>query len=281
MSISGTVSAASVARARQILARLVSTARSLGCREPVLVGTNTLREARNAGEIVRLLEREVSLPISVLSTYDEARLGYLGSAAFCAPDEALVLFDIGGTSTEISWGRGIGMSGYVGFPLGTERTRLICGPRFYSPSGLRRGLVALSRAIEELDRAREKGAQVSRLPLAAEPSTIILCTGGTAVSSVFYLRFMRGERPLFEESYPLSLDDIVLLRRRLAAIGAAGRERRLPLDANRLRLLPAGLVLTEALLRHCRVRSCSATARDLRWGVAITGGIVGDAGTHR
>jgi exopolyphosphatase/guanosine-5'-triphosphate,3'-diphosphate pyrophosphatase len=266
LSISASVSPASVERARGALSRLVAAARSFGCPGPLLVGTNTLREARNAGDVVSRLEREFSLPISILSQRDEARLGYLGSAVFCASDERLVVLDVGGRSTQISCGRGIVMEAYRGLPLGTHRVRHICGRRAYSPAGLRRGLATLAGAIDALTRSSED----SLLPLDAEHSTILF-TGGTAVSCVVCLRFMRNRRPLYEELYPLAIDDVVLLRRRLTALAMFGRERRMPLEANRMRLLPAGLVLVEALLRRVRVTSVRVTARDLRWGVAIGG----------
>lgn len=278
LSIAGTISPESVARARGLLSELVSAARALGCASPFLVGTNTLREAPKALEVVSGLERLTSLPLAVLSQYEEARLAYIGSAAFADAREFLAIFDVGGTSTEISWGHGIRMEGYVGFPLGTHQTRLLCGRRSYSAAGIRRAAAALAGIIRTAEAEQPAPGGVSRLPLRAEHPTILI-TGGTAVSSSVCLRFMRALTPPFEEMYGITLDDVVLLQRRLAALAIAGRERVMPLDADRMRLLPAGLVLVEALLRHFRIRSFNVTARDLRWGVAITGGSLsgGDA----
>ena len=278
LSVAGTVSRESVDRARRLLSELLSAARALGCASPFIVGTNTLREARNALEVVRRLEGLAGLPIAVLSQYEEARLAYIGSAAFASASEFLAILDVGGTSSEISWGRGIRMEGYVGFPLGTHQTRLLCGRRSYSAAGLRRAGAALAGAIGAAEAEQSGSGGVSRLPLPAEHPTILL-TGGTAMSSVLCLRFMRALAPPFEEMYRVTLDDAVLLKRRFAALALTGRERIVPLDADRMRLLPAGLVLVEALLRHFRIASFNVTARDLRWGVAITGGSLGGSDT--
>jgi len=267
------ITPASVERARAALASLVAEARRLGCREPALVATNTLREARNAREVARLLERDAGAPLTVLSQSDEARLGYLGSAFLAAPDEEITLIDVGGTSTELSWGRGMEMAGWAGLPLGTHRALAVCGGRLYSRAALRRGRVELGRSIAELAPPRRDPLSVSPLPVPPEHSTI-LCTGGTAVSCVVLLRYMRGLRPLFEEMYPLTIGDVALAGRRLAGLAEAMRERTVPLDAHRMRLLPAGLVLMEALLERLRVGSFRVTARDLRWGILIAGGAI-------
>ena len=277
LSVSGAISSKSVARAQRLLSELVSGARKLGCANPVIVGTNTLREARNALEVVRGLERLAGLPLAVLSQYEEARLAYIGSAVFADAREFLAILDIGGTSTEISWGHGIRMEGYMGFPLGTHQTRLLCGRRSYSAAGIRRAEAALAGEIRAAEAEQLASEGVSRLPLGDERPTILV-TGGTAVSSVLCLRFMRALAPPFEEMYKITLDDVFLLKRRVAALAVAGRERIMPLDADRMRLLPAGLVLVEALLRHQGIRSFSVTARDLRWGVAITGGSLSGGG---
>ncbi len=274
LSVSGTISPESVARARRLLSELVSAARALGCERPFLVGTNTLRQAPNALEVVRGLEGLAALPLAVLSQHEEARLTYIGSAAFADAREFLAIFDVGGTSTEVSWGHGIRMEGYIGFPLGAHQTRFLCGRRSYSAAGIRRAEAALGGMIRTAEAEQPASGGVSRLPLPAEHPTILF-TGGTAVSVVLCLRFMRGLTPPFEEMYGATLDDVVLLKRRLAALAIAGRERVMPLDADRMKLLPAGLVLVEALLRHFRIGSFNVTARDLRWGMAITGGSLG------
>jgi len=97
-------------------------------------------------------------------------------------------------------------------------------------------------------------------------------TGGTAVSLAVILRSMRGSTPSFEEMQSVTLDDVALARNRVAGLFRSGRERRLPLDESRIRLFPAGLVLVEALLAGASLKMFRVTARDVRWGVALTGG---------
>jgi exopolyphosphatase/guanosine-5'-triphosphate,3'-diphosphate pyrophosphatase len=65
------------------------------------VGTNTLREARNAGEFLIQAERALGHPIEIISGIEEARLIYQGVAQSLATDgKRRMVMDIGGGSTE-------------------------------------------------------------------------------------------------------------------------------------------------------------------------------------
>lgn len=65
------------------------------------VGTNTLREARAAGDFLALAERALGHPIEIIAGIEEARLIYQGVAQSLAPDgKRRMVMDIGGGSTE-------------------------------------------------------------------------------------------------------------------------------------------------------------------------------------
>jgi exopolyphosphatase/guanosine-5'-triphosphate,3'-diphosphate pyrophosphatase len=263
----GAVSPGKLDDAARCLGELIAGARDRGCERPVIVGTNTLRESRNASDVTAHLDRIAHEPIRVLSQHEEAALGFAGAAFFRGRDEALCLIDVGGTSTELSWGRGCAMEGFRGAPLGVHRVQMLLG----GESGMRRAAARLAHDLRAADAAaREADQGVYRLPPAFEESTILV-TGGTAVGAARALRFMRRETPPFEELERITVDDLVFLRRRLSGLFRAGRERLLPLDANRASLLSAGTVLVEALLLALRIPAFRVTARDLRWGVILRG----------
>jgi len=72
-----------------------------------VVGTNTLRQARNAESFLDAAEDVLGHEVEVISGIEEARLIYLGVAYLSpAPDERMLVVDIGGGSTEIVIGRG-------------------------------------------------------------------------------------------------------------------------------------------------------------------------------
>lgn len=66
-----------------------------------VVGTNSLRVARNATEFLEKAEQALGFPIEVIAGYEEARLIYLGVAhSLSASDNNRFVIDIGGGSTE-------------------------------------------------------------------------------------------------------------------------------------------------------------------------------------
>ena len=72
-----------------------------------IVGTNTLRVAKNAEKFVQEAERNLGHPIEVVSGREEARLIYLGVAHGRATREGnRLVVDIGGGSTELIIGEG-------------------------------------------------------------------------------------------------------------------------------------------------------------------------------
>ena len=72
-----------------------------------VVGTNTLRRARNVRGFLRQAEQALGHPIEVISGIEEARLIYAGVAHYVAMnDDQRLVIDIGGGSTEIIIGQG-------------------------------------------------------------------------------------------------------------------------------------------------------------------------------
>lgn len=265
---SGIISPDKADLAGRAIRDLLAVAEGWGCPQPTLVATNTLREATNAQEIKTRFEGSLGASIRVLSQREEAELGYVGASFFRARDESVLLIDAGGTSTEVSWGRGTSMAGCSCLSLGTHRVRRLLdrGSRARSVSTLLAGSIEASVA-----RGRVRGGGVYSLPGFRRDPTMLM-TGGTAVSIAVLQRSMRESASGFEEARPIARADLAFMAQRLAGLYRAGRQRSLPLDRERVALLPAGLVLIDALVRSFGIETFMVTARDLRWGSVLTGG---------
>lgn len=253
-----------VERACGALGYLVSRAFEAGCRSPAIVGTNTLRRARNGDEALDRLAGTVSLPVTLLSQSGEAALGFLGASTIVGPNESAILIDIGGTSTEITRGSEGVVEDWIGLPWGTHAVRAVM-PR----SGPHRALAAL----REMVLAGSPGGPASvlyRLPVPHRTDTI-LSTGGTAVSLTVILNYTRRILPLFRERETVGALDLELLVRRLWRLFEGGREHRLPLERERIDLLLPGMILFTMLIREMGVTVFSVTTRDIRWGGVIAG----------
>ncbi|MCX5752074.1 MAG: hypothetical protein NTW97_00350 [Candidatus Krumholzibacteria bacterium] len=268
MARSGSVSREKTDLAGRAIRDLIAEAEKWGCPRPTLVATNTLRESNNAREIKAGLENTLCASIRVLSQREEAELGYFGASFFRPRDESVLLIDAGGTSTEISWGTGTSMAGCALFSLGTHRVRRLLerGSSARCVSALLSGCMETCAAP---GRAREAGVYL--LPSFPRNPTMLM-TGGSAFSLAVLHRGMRESASGFEEMHSIAREELAFMARRLRGLYGVGRERSLPLDPGRIGLLPAGLVLLDALVRRFGIETFLVTARDLRWGSVLTGG---------
>ena len=98
---------ASQERALACLRRFGQRLRDMHAHQVRVVGTNTLRRARNAEAFLAAAEEALGQPVEVISGMEEARLIYLGVAHHTHTTEGSnFVVDIGGGSTELIIGEG-------------------------------------------------------------------------------------------------------------------------------------------------------------------------------
>ena len=102
-----TLSRTAMDRGIECLSRFGQRLQHLHADSVRVVGTNTLRKARNGWEFISRAEAVIGHPIEIISGREEARLIYKGVCYAMGPavDRRLVI-DIGGGSTELILGRG-------------------------------------------------------------------------------------------------------------------------------------------------------------------------------
>ena len=95
-------------RALATLGRFAERLRGLPREAVRVVGTNSLRVAKNAADFIPQAEHVLGFPIDVISGLEEARLIYIGVAHELPPsDDNRLVIDIGGGSTEFIIGNGL------------------------------------------------------------------------------------------------------------------------------------------------------------------------------
>ncbi len=94
-------------RALACLRRFGQRLRDMHAHQVRVVGTNTLRRARNAEAFLAKAEEALGHPVEVISGMEEARLIYLGVSHYLdSKDGGNLVVDIGGGSTELIIGEG-------------------------------------------------------------------------------------------------------------------------------------------------------------------------------
>ena len=219
----GALSEEKVAETAAVVGRQVRHARDLGAERIAVVATAAIRQARNRDELVAAIEAGSGLAPRVLSDEEEGRLAFRGATRTLAQasTERLAVVDVGGGSTEIAVGRvAEGATWVASFRIGS-------------------GLLADSYlhtdppSAHELNAVRQH-ATGSFEGLRSPRADRAVAAGGSAAS----LRRLAGAE--------LSHEALERAIRVLASAPAAEIAERFELDPERVRLLPAGVLILEA-----------------------------------
>jgi exopolyphosphatase / guanosine-5'-triphosphate,3'-diphosphate pyrophosphatase len=219
----GEIEAGKIAEVVTVVAAQVATAHGLGATDVRCVATAAVRQAANRDALLAAIRSACDLEVSVLSAEEEARLAFGGAARTLGyvPDGPLGVVDVGGGSSELV--------------VGTVPDRVTWCASLELGSGQLADdcLRSDPPTARELAQARAWVSEVLD-GVTPPPTAHVVAVGGSATS----LRRIAGAR-LDREAFTRVLD-------LLSAESAAELARRFTLDADRVHLLPAGLLILEA-----------------------------------
>jgi len=252
---------AAVAAALQTLSRFKRLAESRKVDEIIAVATSAVREAPNGGDFLAAIRQQTGIQARVITGVEEARL--IHRAAVHGVDVGsgtAVVIDIGGGSTEITYGTAAGAQQARSFKLGVIRLT----ERFGASDPLSR--TDERRMVRHI--RGELGGYLKALAKAGY--TRVIGTSGTALSlgalalgtpppatefTIHHRRVpARGIRRVRGQLTGLSLDD------RLALPG---------LDPKRADLAVSGAVLLDIILRQLGAAEITLCGLSLREGAVL------------
>jgi exopolyphosphatase/guanosine-5'-triphosphate,3'-diphosphate pyrophosphatase len=208
----------------EVVATQARLARELGAEDIAVVATAAVRTAKNRDEFGAAVEAESGLQVRVLSGHEEARLAFLGATrTFSGPlDGSIAVLDVGGGSTEIVIGTlSRGASWEESFRIGSG---FLADAYLHSdPPG-----------AQELESVRLHVGGVFE-GLQVPQALHAVATGGSANA----LRRLVGAELVYET--------LERAMRILASTPIAQVAKRFELDPERVRVLPAGVLIFEEL----------------------------------
>lgn len=220
----GSIPEAKIREVAAVVAELRALAERIGAARMRAVGTAAIRNAANRDELLAAIRESAGVDVAVLRSQEEARLAFLGATATLtrSPAGVVAVIDVGGGSTELAIGTVAGgVRWSTSVPLGsgavTDRLR-----RADPPSA------ADLHAIGE-----HAATALHRLDAPAADSAVAV--GGSATS----LRRLVGA--------VLEPDAVQRALRVLCCAPAAEVARDIGLDIERVRLLPAGILILDAV----------------------------------
>jgi exopolyphosphatase / guanosine-5'-triphosphate,3'-diphosphate pyrophosphatase len=220
----GSIAPAKIAEVVDVVAGQLQRAGELGAADVRGVATAAIRRSRNGAQLVGAIHDACGLPVEILSVEEEARLAFVGAARTLGhvPAGQLGVVDVGGGSSELAVGTAPDVVRWcTSFAVGSgdlADTCLRSDPP--SPAELLAARAKVDRALEHLD--------------APHPVEAV-AVGGSAAS----LRRLAG--PVLDaDAFGRSLG-------LLASARACELARRFGLAVERVRLLPAGLLILQAV----------------------------------
>jgi exopolyphosphatase/guanosine-5'-triphosphate,3'-diphosphate pyrophosphatase len=222
----GTIAEAKLPEVGEVVAAQVQAARALGVDRLRVVATAAIRRAPNRKDLLDVVRERAGVDVEVLTAEEEARLAFAGATALLTPTPigTVGVVDVGGGSSELVVGTvGGGVDWVVSLPVGSG---VLADAHLHGDPP----------APGELSALRDAAA-AAFAGLDAPRPDIAVAVGGSATS----LRRLVGP-VLDERSIGEALEAVV--SDRCAAVA-----RRFDLDAERVRLLPAGLAILEEAAR--------------------------------
>jgi exopolyphosphatase / guanosine-5'-triphosphate,3'-diphosphate pyrophosphatase len=220
----GSIPPEKIAETADVVASQTRIAREAGAENVVGVATAAIRNAPNGDELCQAVEKAGGMRLSVLSDEEEARLSFVGATrTMTTPAEGTVaVIDVGGGSSELA----------IGDPDGTMRwsESFRIGSGFLADSYLESD----PPSVAELEAVR-RHVDGTFEGLEPPPADSAVAVGGTATS----LRRLVGAELAHET-----------LERGIRVLSVTPIEEvaaRFELDPERVRLLPAGILVLEAL----------------------------------
>jgi exopolyphosphatase / guanosine-5'-triphosphate,3'-diphosphate pyrophosphatase len=224
-----TIPPAALAALAEVVTEQANAARAHRAQALRVVATAAVRRAANAPEACAALSQAAGVAVDLLGEDEEARLAFVGAIgaelappAAPAADDSILVLDVGGGSTQLVVGTPTGgVAWSVSLPLGSGD--LAAAHLRSDPP-----------AADELDAVRDAVAAVLD-GLSVPDAGRTLAVGGSATS----LRQLAGPR--------LDRDDLARALAALLDAPAALAAARCGIAPERARLLPAGIVVLDAL----------------------------------
>lgn len=247
-----------IARTLAALSRFAADARAQGAVEIVAAGTSALRDAANGPDFLARARNETGLTIEIISGDREAALAYaavrsdpdLGLPA----DFGLVVFDIGGGSTELSLGGADGLERHLSLDIGAVRVT----ERFLH-----------SDPPTDSEKAEAINSVQSALAVFPPPDRqpILVGIGGTAVNIGAVTLAQSAPPPNDVHGTLLFAPEAQDALSLLAAVPLAERRAIPGLEPARADVIIGGALILTALLAHFHSDRFLISVRGLRYGL--------------
>lgn len=256
----GRLDPAAIADTVAVLARFAAEARMLGAARIACVATSAARDAANGDDFFRAVRDAAGLVPEVIPGDEEARLVHRSAwADFGAAGHPLAVLDVGGGSTEITWGEGAAPVGRRSLQIGAVRLTERVSPGD-PPSGAERERLRQGArdALAEVAAIRAAGSLAGARLVAVAGTVTTLAAVAQALPVYDALRVHGSE---------MTLGEIRSLVGRLAGLTVAERAALPGMEPKRADVIVAGGVILAEAMELAGFDRLTVSDRGVRWGL--------------
>ena len=256
----GRLDASAIAETVAVIARYAAEARSLGAERIAAVATSAARDASNGTEFFEASRAAAGLAPEIIAGGEEARLVHLSAwGDFGAPGSPLAVLDVGGGSSELTWGAGPVPEGRRSFQMGAVRLTERAAPGDPPSAADFRRMEELARAaLSEVAEIRVSGALAGARLVAVAGTVTTLAAVAQALPAYDALR-VHGSA--------MGRSELTALVVRLADLSTAGRARLPGMEPKRADVIVAGGILVATAMELGGFAQLTVSDRGVRWGL--------------
>jgi exopolyphosphatase / guanosine-5'-triphosphate,3'-diphosphate pyrophosphatase len=245
-----------VARSLAVLERIADRL-DLDERPTRAVATQALRMTADPSPFTGPAERLLGVPVEIIDPVTEARMACRGALVGLDPSGPFAAVDVGGQSTEVSWGTDPGSAEVRSLPIGAV--------------GLTarhlRGDPPSREQINDL-RVEIRAALNEELP--DRPDGSLVALAGTATTLAMLQLGLKSWRREAVHGLEVERADLLRWLDRMLAVDSGHRTAQYGIRPGRADVFPAGLAVLDEIMEHTGRDRLTISANGLRVGAALT-----------
>ena len=249
---------AAMERTLEAILRFAEEARRQGAKEVLGAGTSALRDAANGQFFLTEARSRAGVEIQIITGDREAQLAYAAvrsdSSLKLPLESPLLVFDIGGGSTELILGDSSGVGRHKSLNIGAVRLT-------------ERFLHSDPPSLYELDQATQFARDAFETFPAPESSPLVAGIGGTAINVASVMQGLAKPDPDAVHATTLSHASVAEALSRFAHVPLADRRQIPGLEPKRADIIVAGALILDCLLSYFHADHFLLSARGLRYGL--------------
>ncbi len=216
--------------------------------EIIAVATSAVREAKNKEKFLKKVKVELGIKIRVLSGEEEARIAYQGMVkSFNKLAKDILTIDIGGGSTELTYGEQNQYLDYSSFKIGAIRLK----------EEFKESFAAMADKVKRVLRPCLESKKVDKLLGAGGTITTLAAVKNSLVE--YDHNLIHGEK--------LTRKDIKSIFTRLEKLPLDKREEVAGLDADRADIILAGTIILQVIMELIDITEIIVSDQGLLEGV--------------